>query len=156
MPPPLSYSSDIRVQLLLSSCIKPKCVPSVDWALFCGVAQIDETLTLFLAQKLHSSKASKLASVEVVFYCRRRCPLNVFSHAGALHQLDQLQRGYSSSIAATATSVEEMSSSFLAKRDPLPVSLHDCYAGRSGMQRRTFADLPITAAVVMSRRYRTR
>lgn len=25
----------------------------------------------------------------------------------------------------------------------------------SGMQRRTFADLPITAAVVMSRRYRT-
>ena len=101
MPPPLSYSSDIRVQLRLSSCIRLECVhvPSVDWALFCGVAQIDESLSLSLAQKLRSLHRLKSS----------------FIVGGVTHSIYSRMRVRctSCSVSIAIASGEEVSSSFL-------------------------------------------
>ena len=127
-------------------------MPWIRWVSLHGAVQ-SETRNFSLARKLHApvhQSTLKLGSVEAFFNCRRHSPGNSFSHAGVLHQL-QREHG-----TLMLTSAEEVLSSFSAKRDRLPVSLHDCYGGQMWDATLYLADLPITAAVVMSRRYQAR
>lgn len=104
MPPPLWYSSDIRVQLRLSSCIRLKCLPSAHWTSLRSVARIYESRSFRLVHELHASKGIELASVEVLLIV-----------GGVTHSIYFLmQVCYTScSLSIAIASGEEVSSSFL-------------------------------------------